>query len=474
MKKVELTMKEEKYYEVIKDYANKRINKHRAMIKTGLSERHVNRLRKRYLEEGKKAFSHKSKGVVPKNKISEETRNMVVSIYTEKFEGGNFKHFTEYLNEIEKIKISYSSVRNILMENLKISPMAYRITRKKHKKHLRAIERSKKTTLKEKTVVRKELQKLEFGVDNIHPVKPKKKYFGEEIQIDGTPHDWVIGVGKWTLHLAVDNATGTVVAGHFEKTECLNGYFEILEQIVTKYGIPNSFKSDNHTIFNYLHKKSASCEDTFTQFAYACNQLGIQLNTTSIPQAKGQIERLNKSFQSRLPIEFRLNDIKTIEEANNFLPSFIEDYNKRFALPVNDNTSVFVPQVKKEELLLVISRKYQRKVLKGFIFKFENKTYEIVDKEGKKQLYRSGKNILVIQPFRSDIIYVTIEDKVYIAREIESHEKYSKEFDKEVQEKKEHYDLPKIDTYSTLSTFVKFLTKIPHQRKNAEKLIIQL
>lgn len=50
--------------------------------------------------------------------------------------------------------------------------------------------------------------------------------------------------------------------------------------------------------------------------------------------------------------------------------------------------------------------------------------------------------------------------------------KCPKEFDKEMQEKKESYDLPKIDTYSTLSTFVKFLTKIPHQRKNAEKLII--
>lgn len=256
MKKVELTMKEEKCYEVIKDYANKRINKQRAMITAGISERHVNRLKKRYLEEGKKAFSHKSKGSVPKNKISEETRNKIVSIYTEKFEDGNFKHFTEYLNEIENIKISYSSVRNILMENLKISPMAYRSTRKNYKKRLRAIESSKKTTLKEKTEVRKKLQKLEYGVDNVHPVKPKKKYAGEEIQIDGTPHDWVIGAGKWTLHLAVDNATGTVVAGHFEKTECLNGYFEILEQIVTKYGIPYSFKSDNHTIFNYLHKKA--------------------------------------------------------------------------------------------------------------------------------------------------------------------------------------------------------------------------
>nr|DAN67546.1 MAG TPA: type II secretion system protein [Caudoviricetes sp.] len=30
-------------------------------------------------------------------------------------------------------------------------------------------------------------------------------------------------------------------------------------------------------------------KDTYTQFAHACNQLGIELESSSVPQAKGRI-----------------------------------------------------------------------------------------------------------------------------------------------------------------------------------------
>ncbi len=44
------------------------------------------------------------------------------------------------------------------------------------------------------------------------------------------------------------------------------------------------------------------------------------------PQAKGRIERLWETPQSRLVIEFKINGINTIEAANAFLPAFIEKY----------------------------------------------------------------------------------------------------------------------------------------------------
>lgn len=71
-------------------------------------------------------------------------------------------------------------------------------------------------------------------------------------------------------------------------------------------------------------------DDTHTQFGYACHQLGILLETTSIPQAKGRVERLNQTLQSRLPIELEQNNIHTLEEANTFLLSYIQTFNEQF------------------------------------------------------------------------------------------------------------------------------------------------
>ena len=60
-------------------------------------------------------------------------------------------------------------------------------------------------------------------------------------------------------------------------------------------------------------------EDTFTQFGYACKQLGIEIKTTSVAQAKGRVERAFQILQSRLPVELRLAGIYAIKEANAFL-----------------------------------------------------------------------------------------------------------------------------------------------------------
>ena len=81
------------------------------------------------------------------------------------------------------------------------------------------------------------------------------------------------------------------------------------------HGIPYKIFTDRRTVFTYKKKNSPSIdEDTYTQFAYACKQLGIQLESSGIPQAKkGRVERLNQTLQSRLPVELRLRGITTME-----------------------------------------------------------------------------------------------------------------------------------------------------------------
>lgn len=144
------------------------------------------------------------------------------------------------------------------------------------------------------------------------------------------------GEKKTCLHLAIDKATSTIVGAYFDKQETLNGYYHVLYQILTDYGIPYSLLTDNRTVFNYMSlnpDKRTSEKDVLTQYGYACKQLGIGLKTTSVSQAKGLIERTNGTFQGRLVNELRLNGITTIEEANKYLIEvFVPKFNKRFAM----------------------------------------------------------------------------------------------------------------------------------------------
>ena len=139
----------------------------------------------------------------------------------------------------------------------------------------------------------------------------------------------------WHLHVSIDDSTGTVTGAWFDTQETLNAYYHVLHQTLMNHGIPYKIFTDRRTVFTYKKKNSPSIdEDTYTQFAYACKQLGIQLESSSIPQAKGRVERLNQTLQSRLPVELRLRGITTIDAANEFLNSYIKEFNEKFSLPL--------------------------------------------------------------------------------------------------------------------------------------------
>ena len=143
------------------------------------------------------------------------------------------------------------------------------------------------------------------ALEDAHPRRPRCAYFGELEQMDATPYEWIPGQ-VWHFHLAVDNATGQVTGAYFDTQETLNGYYHVLYRMLLNYGIPYKLFTDRRTVFTYKKKNSPSTdEDTYTQFAYACKQLGILLESSSVPQAEGRVERLNQTLQSRLPVELR-------------------------------------------------------------------------------------------------------------------------------------------------------------------------
>ena len=264
----------------------------------------------------------------------------------------NFRHFLEKLNEEEGVAISYEPLRRILTSAGFKSPKGHKGKKEKAE----------------------------------HPSRPRRQCFGELLQIDASIHNWFGDLlPKATLHGAIDDATGTVMGLFFDKEETLKGYYEMMWQILDKYGIPEAFYGDNRTIFEFrkLSEKSQTIDrDVHINFKRMCRQLGIELITTSVSQAKGRIERLWGTLQSRLISELRLRGITTIGEANAYLPEFMADYNRRFAIKPEMESSVFAPAPSPREIDFYLSVEFQRVADNGSSFGFEGKRHQLIDEDG--------------------------------------------------------------------------------------------
>ena len=308
-----------------------------------------------------------------------------------------------------------------------VSPKAKKATKKRLAKE--KLEKEKKLLNK----TEKEIEAIvshEVALEDSHPRGKKPKYFGEVTEMDGSIHLW-FGEKKSCLHLAADKATNTIVGGHFDWQETLYGYYKVYEQILVNYGIPNKFKTDNRTVFNYQSlnpDKRTSDKDVLTQFGYACKQFGTAIETTSVSQAKGLIERDNGTFQGRLVNELKLNNITTIEEANKYLVEvFIPKFNAKFALDYKKFDSVYETSPSAEKINYTLAILTPRKIDNGNAIKFKNEYYQPYE-NGQLKCFRPKTECLVIKAFNEEL-FVTIDDKIYELRKLESHKKYSDEFD---------------------------------------------
>lgn len=424
MRKVELSLKEKQKYEIIKKLVETNGNKERARIKLGLkSIRHVNRLIAGYKEFGKEFFIHGNRGRKPSHALTDDFKNEIETLYTSKYFDCTYTQFAEYLAERENIRLSTAEVGQILREKYILSPRSRKITKKNVKKLLNA--------QKEKAKSKKDIAKLQaqiVSIEDAHPRQPRCLYFGEEIQTDACIHLW-FGNTKTALHAAIDDSTGHVVAAYFDNQETLNGYYNIYYQILTKYGIPYLFKTDKRTVFEYNKKGTTSDEDnTFTQFAYACSQLGTSIECSSIPEFKPRIERLFESFQSRLIPELRLANITTIEEANAFLPSFLDKYNSKFALCIDNIKSVFEKQPSEQKINLILAILSRRIVDTGHSICFKKKHFRTVNSVGTPIYFGKGTKAMVIEAFDKKL-YATVEDNIFALEEIPEVQAYSENFD---------------------------------------------
>lgn len=423
IRKVLLTMDENEKYEIIKKLVETNGNKTTASLKIGCSSRHVNRLIKGYKEGGKAFFIHGNRGRQPAITLSADIKQLILDLYRSKYFDCNLTHYCELLNEKENISVSVSAISSILRKELILSPKANRASKKAIKKELKTLQ-TKTTSKKEVALIQSSILALEDS----HSRHPRCAYFGEMLQMDASLHLW-FGESKTQLHIAVDDATGQIVGAYFDEQETLNGYYNVLQQILSNHGIPYQFFTDNRTVFEYRKKNETSIEkDTFTQFGYACKQLGIDIRTSSVAQAKGRVERMFGTLQSRLPVELRLADVSSIVKANEFLNSYIKKFNKQFALPIDNIKSVFETQPDAVQINLTLAVLSTRKIDNGSCLKYKNAYYLPVNSHGIVVHHRKGTEAMVIKAFDGEL-YSCIGEQIYALELLPEHKPSSKAFD---------------------------------------------
>jgi hypothetical protein len=306
----------------------------------GLSTRQIRRLFKEYKKIGPLALISKKWGKPGNHQLPEWVKDMVLSLIQAHYAdfGPTLAH--EKLTEIHKIQISLWSVRKIMLAN---------------------------DLWKEKKVKKQRIFQL----------RERREMEGELIQIDGSPHDWFEKRGpKCSLLHCIDDATGKIMAAFFAPSEAIWPYFDLMKIYLKKHGRPLALYNDKHGVFR-VNRSEALSGEGITQFCRAMQELGITLIYANSPQAKGRIERSNRTLQDRLTKELRLNKISTIEEANAFLSTFIEDYNRRFAVVPKSSNNAHRPLLQEQNLEVVFTIREFRHLSKNLSFQYKGTIYQI-------------------------------------------------------------------------------------------------
>jgi hypothetical protein len=279
--------------------ATKSITQVQAGVRLGISERQVRRLWRRFQTNQAAGIVSRRRGKPSNNRLSTELVQRALELVAQRYSDFGPTFANEKLRELHGLHLGTETLRQAMI---------------------------RANLWKSKNKRRKP----------IHPPRERRPQFGELIQIDGSPHDWFEGrAPRCSLIVFIDDATSKLINLRFVPAETTWAYFRTLRTAIEQYGRPLALYSDKHSIFrapNALHT------DAQTQFGRALNELGIELICANSPQAKGRVERANRTLQNRLIRELRLRNTSTMNVANAFLPSFIRDYNQRFAQAAFSNT----------------------------------------------------------------------------------------------------------------------------------------
>ena len=334
---------------VLQDVRDQRITQVRAAEILNLSTRQITRLLHKFSQDGISGLVHASRGQPGHRRHDEVMKSKCLSIISEHLLGFGPTLAHEKLASMFDLNIPVETVRRWMTANDLWIPRAKRQKR---------------------------------------PYQPRynRDCFGELIQIDGSYHDWFEGrAGKCCLLVYIDDATGKLLHLRFCQAETTFDYMLSTRAYIEQYGKPVAFYSDKHSVFRVNQKSSQNSQ--ITQFGRILNELNIDIIFANSPQAKGRVERANRTLQDRLIKEMRLGNISSIEEANAWLPCFIEQFNQKFGKCARNSKNLHRPLTESQsELDDIFTWQEPRKVTKSLTINYDKCVYILEANEFNQKL----------------------------------------------------------------------------------------
>ena len=327
--------------EIVKRIERKELTQCKAADRLNISTRQVRRLLRAYQTHGTKGLGSKHRGKPSNNRFDEVKRTQLAEIIRTHYHGFSPTLAHEKLVAHHDCPCSRETVRGIMIEH----QLWQGKTRRYHK---------------------------------VQQSRARRPCMGELVQIDGSPHDWFEGrAPTCCLIVFVDDASSKLLALWFVSQECTQGYFDAIRRHLQQHGRPVAYYHDKHGIFR-VNAKEAQTGNGLTQLGHACQELGIESISANSPQAKGRVERVNKTLQDRLVKEMRLAKINTLEQANEWLPTFIEAYNQKFAVKPHSDVDAHRADIPDTQTLeLILAHQHQRTLSKQLELSYQNVIYQI-------------------------------------------------------------------------------------------------
>lgn len=330
----------------------KRVSQVEASTQLGVTPRHLRRLIKAYSADGAKALVSKKRSMRGNRAYPDVFKATVISVVKEYYHDFGPTLIAEKLDEKHAIQVSRETLRQWLLE-----AGIWRSRRQRDKR--------------------------------VHQPRYRRDCLGELIQIDGSEHRWFEDRGpKCTLLVYIDDATGRLMELRFTDSESTFDYFYSTRRYLEQHGKPVAFYSDKHCVFR-VNKAGATSGTGLTQFGRALHELNIDIIYANSSQAKGRVERMNKTLQDRLVKELRLAGIDGMEEANAYLPTFIEQLNVKFAKEPANATNLHRPLTELDQLDEILNWQEERTVSNSLTVQYDRVVYLLEPSDLTKSLKRN-------------------------------------------------------------------------------------
>jgi len=340
-------------FAVITKVINKEIKPGVAAKMLGISTRQLRRLKTAVLDNGKDALRHGLKGKPGNHRYQDEEKAKVIETIKENYSDFKPKFATEKLQETDGIPMTSQTIRVWMTQA--------------------GLWKSRKQKQSE-----------------YHAWRPRKEYFGELQQFDGSYHYWFEdrfldkkdNPIEVCLLAAIDDATGVITKASFAEHEGVIPVFTFWKEYVETHGKPLNIYLDKFSTYKINHKAAQDNTELITQFELVTKTLGITLIFANSPQAKGRVERLFETLQDRLVKEMRLEKINSPTNGNKFLKEvFIPKFNKQFAVTPAKEGNVHRPlhPEEKEQLNHIFSSHQTRRVNLDFTIQFKNNWYQLTE-----------------------------------------------------------------------------------------------